>query len=298
MAALLNGMIDVNGSVCLAKAYTFNSYNSINDITGVTSYTGNTGTRVVIYKNNNQLFQVDINDEAICLNVTGQTMSNWYNNYLNSLVTTGYTGYTINGETGIEERIIHNNGDYYRIDHIENSNICTGSTTPKWAIIDPETNTLWSTSSGRNFFYYEMDNCGLRTGRMFVIQMDINPFSNTYTTTQNIKRPVSGETSPIIFTNSAVITIPATGVTFSGTINSLGNNTIISKGFCYGVFSNPTIEDLTTTSTGSITFTSPVVSGLITGNTYYVRAYAVYYNNNIGSNIQKIEYGTEKMFNI
>lgn len=296
MPALLNGMTDINGNVCLAKAYTFNAYDAINDITGVTSYTGNTGTRVVIYKNNNQLFEVDKNDESICLNITGQTMSDWYVNYLNALVTTGYTGYTMNGITNTEDRVIYNNGTYYKIEHIQNSIDCAGTTTSKWAIIDFKTKLLWEPNSGNDFFYYETDNCGVRTGKRIVVQMDINPFSETYCEIQHIKRPSIGDTLPIIITSGATLTIPPTGVTFTGNVESVGNNTIISKGFCYGVFSNPTIEDLTTTSTGTTTFTSPVVSGLITDTTYYVRAYAVYYNNDIGDNIQNIEYGTEISF--
>lgn len=296
MPTLINGMIDINGSVCLADTYTFNVYDAVNDITGVTSYTGNTGTRVVIYKNENPFFEVDRYDETICLNITGETMADWYINYLNALVTTGYTGYTANGMTNIENRVIYNTGTYYKIEHIENSITCAGIITPKWAVIDSNTKELWEPDSGNNFFYYETDNCGVRTGRRIVIEMDINPFSLSYCVMRYIERPSSGSTSPIITTTNAVLTTPPTGVTFTGNVESVGNNTIISKGFCYGVFSNPTIEDLTTTSTGTTTFTSPVVNGLITDTTYYVRAYAVYYNNDIGNSIQNIEYGTEISF--
>jgi hypothetical protein len=80
---------------------------------------------------------------------------------------------------------------------------------------------------------------------------------------------------PVVTTN-AVTDITGTSAQFNGNIGSIGDPAYTERGFVYGTMHNPTIENdtkktVTGTSTGAF-FTT--ITGLTTGTTYYVRAYA------------------------
>ena len=78
--------------------------------------------------------------------------------------------------------------------------------------------------------------------------------------------------------STSVSTITATNVTSNsaisgGTISSDGGNTIISKGVCWSITINPTINDShTNEGSGANNFTS-TISNLAPGTNYYYRAY-------------------------
>ena len=76
-----------------------------------------------------------------------------------------------------------------------------------------------------------------------------------------------------------VITTPVSGVTSysavcGGTVTATGGSAVTARGVCYGISTNPTISGThTNDGPGTGTFTSNL-TGLTSGATYYVRAYA------------------------
>jgi hypothetical protein len=91
-------------------------------------------------------------------------------------------------------------------------------------------------------------------------------------------------------TTTAATAITITGATTGGNITSDGGLTVLSRGICYGLTSNPTTANSTVVAspaagTGSF---SCNITGLLSGTTYHVRAYAV--NNAVTS------YGAEISF--
>ena len=186
---LINGMVpDENGGVCLIKRLIYNKYNSI--ISGCTCYDIikhvdeyiSLGSYVLPYKNMNPSYTIDITNESICLNL-GSIISivDWVNNYINILVTTGYTGYS--GST-IENRVIYDQitTSFYIV---KQTNNCTPDTLDSFAIIDTTMNpeAIW-VSGSTNYFYEELDSCDKYTGNSFIKMKDINPISLTYGQTQ------------------------------------------------------------------------------------------------------------------
>ena len=90
-------------------------------------------------------------------------------------------------------------------------------------------------------------------------------------------------TPPDIITNDAT-NITSTSAICSGSASSDTINTILAKGICYSLTANPSISDLTTFGgSGSGSFSS-LITGLLPGTTYFIRAYAItaydtYYGN-------------------
>jgi hypothetical protein len=79
-------------------------------------------------------------------------------------------------------------------------------------------------------------------------------------------------------------------ITLNGTIVSVGDPAYTERGFVYGLVHNPTVDDNTkkiVSGSGAGIFSSNL-TGLTTGNLYYVRAYA--------TNSQGTAYGTEISF--
>lgn len=92
-----------------------------------------------------------------------------------------------------------------------------------------------------------------------------------------------------VITTGTVSSINLTTAVSGGTISSDGGGPISAKGVCWSVSVNPTTADfITTNGSGSNDFTSNL-SGLLTGTTYYVRAYAT---NSAGTT-----YGNQVSFN-
>ncbi len=94
-------------------------------------------------------------------------------------------------------------------------------------------------------------------------------------------------TIPILSTTFITLITTTTAVS-GGTITSNGGDSIIARGVCWSITSNPTINgNHTTDGTGSGTFISNLI-GLTEGTIYHVRSYAT---NSIGTS-----YGNEIMF--
>lgn len=79
---------------------------------------------------------------------------------------------------------------------------------------------------------------------------------------------------PKVTTTTNVANVTATSATSGGNVSQNGNNQVTTRGVCWNTSPNPTINDKKTTDgSGTGSFTSNI-TGLLSGTTYYVRAYA------------------------
>lgn len=284
--ALINGMIeDENNGVCLKKNRRY--YNYIKILSGCTYYDTiteinenyNTGMYVLPYINKNPNYTGDTLNEFLI--VTGITMSAWFINYINSLVTTGYTG---NYEAELEDRIIYNEIDdeYYRIDHY--SDYCDVDISDKWGIVDYITNEIWDGTG--DYFYDILDVCDDESGERYVKTIDINEYSATYKNAIIYDKELT-ETLPIITTNSINV-LSSYSLNISGNIISNGGFNIKRSGFCYSRNRTPDINDVIILSNNWIIGTyDKTIINLSEDRYYYIRAFA---ENAIG-----VSYGETKI---
>jgi uncharacterized protein (TIGR02145 family) len=102
----------------------------------------------------------------------------------------------------------------------------------------------------------------------------------TFTTSQALSLPT--------VTTTAATTVTSTGASMGGNVTADGNATVTERGVVYATTQTPTTSNIKVTiGTGSGVFTSNV-TGLISGTTYYVRAYAI--------NSQGTSYGSQEHF--
>ena len=94
---------------------------------------------------------------------------------------------------------------------------------------------------------------------------------------ENISNTVTAQITPILTADiitSAVSAITSNSATSGGSITSDGGSAITARGVCWSTSQNPTIADnKTSNGTGAGSFTSSL-TGLTSGATYYIRAYA------------------------
>lgn len=76
-------------------------------------------------------------------------------------------------------------------------------------------------------------------------------------------------------TTSAVSGLACRDVTFGGTVTSNGSGAITERGFVYSTSANPTISNTKIVVAGTTGSFSSALSGLTSGTTYNVRAYAI-----------------------
>jgi uncharacterized protein (TIGR02145 family) len=92
---------------------------------------------------------------------------------------------------------------------------------------------------------------------------------------------------PMVATNT-ITSITTNSATCGGNVTSNGASSVIARGVCWSTLQNPTVsESHTTNGSGTGSFTSNI-TGLTTGTTYYVRAYAT---NSAGTS-----YGEQRSF--
>jgi hypothetical protein len=92
-----------------------------------------------------------------------------------------------------------------------------------------------------------------------------------------------------VISTSAITAITSTSATSGGNITSDNGSAVTARGICWSTTENPTISNSKTTDgSGTGSFTSSL-TGLSTGTTYYVRAYAT---NGAGTS-----YGNQEVFN-
>lgn len=272
---MINGMSgDTNGGVCLIKEYDYFTYTqdtsgcTCSNITGYTTSYIPMGTYILPYKNTNNNYSINTLDTSLSIVVS--SITGFAETYINDLVTTGYTSYD---NSGFENRIIYDStlDQYFYFENDINSTNCILNTTPMWAIIDTVTNGIWLSGGTTNYWYNEMDNCGNNTGNEIVYSMDINPNSATYKQTASIYK--CSVSIPIVTIYSI------TGTTFNSAIINFeiinSGNTISSTGILYGTDQNI----LNWLNVSGVT-NNIEITGLTSGTTYYVKAYAI---NEIGT---------------
>lgn len=275
MSLTYNMSGDTQGGVCLRKRLDYYAYTSYPTgstcyivISGITEYLF-LGTYVLPYKNTNQYYSINVTDESIYLTLSGTSINDWTDNYINSLVTTGYVGY--NGATAETRNIWEQSTDTYYLMNQYISESCSGDTVSRWAIVDYLTEEIWLSGS-TDYFYEQTDNCNIETGIRLVKIKDINPSSLTHNQTQEITK-CQTETAPIMSTG-VTTSITSASAILHATIMSDGGYNIIEKGFCYGRNNLPSVNDNKVISTSIGNSYSKNISGLIPGKKYYVRAYA------------------------
>lgn len=89
-------------------------------------------------------------------------------------------------------------------------------------------------------------------------------------------------------TTTAANSISFTSASCGGTVVSIGNSPVTSRGICYSTFANPTIANSTVTSGSGLGPFQANLSGLTSGTVYYIRAFA--------TNASGTAYGNEISF--
>lgn len=185
--SLINNMTgNTDGSVCVKYEYNYSTYEKelsgcicVETLTtGITEYLV-TGENIKLLENTNLNFQIDTDDATLCLKITGETITSWFESYVNSIASqTGYTSNISTQET--ENRVIYStvSSKYYRVQHETNTSTCEIDTLPRYAILIPNTNEIWDSSQG-DYFYDQLNQCGLATGVQFIDTRDININSQT-----------------------------------------------------------------------------------------------------------------------
>lgn len=288
---LINDMqVDVNGGIQIKEYYSYYTYskNYIGELCSdildyISGYTV-TNLYVIPYKNQNENFNINIYNEenVLILELSGTTINNWVTEYINSLATTGYTGYD---SSEIEDRVIFDKtgNTFYKIEHIETGNT---DSTPMWVIYNTLTEDYWHPSDN-DYFYEEKDECGNTIGKEIVALIDANKFSDTYSQIKYIDRCPYENIKPSVET-LVVTSITSTGATLNAEITDSGSSSIIERGFCYSILSNPDINDMKIINEYIPYTYNNEITNLITGKDYYVRAYAI--------NSHGISYGNEITF--
>jgi hypothetical protein len=91
-------------------------------------------------------------------------------------------------------------------------------------------------------------------------------------------------------TTTAVTGLTTTGATLGGNVTNDGNAAVTERGVCYSTTQNPTITNTKVTNGAGVGSFISIISGLTSGTTYFVRAYAI--------NSQGTAYGIQETFTV
>ena len=272
-SALLGGNITSDGGnaiisrgVCYSSTTTnptlANNSVSIGSGTGsfsslITGLTASTTYYVVAYATNNQ----GITTYGTPINfVTGVVVGSLPSVSTSAANTISSTGATLNGNvTGDGGATVTGRGFCYSSNNtnptLANSNVYVGSGTGSFS-------TSISGLSANTTYY--------------VTAFATNSAGTSYGT------PISFTTTSLgaIITTSPATSITSNSAVLGGSITSDGGNIIISSGVCYSSTNNsPTLANTSIVISSGVSTYSALISGLISGTTYYVVAYAT---NNLG----------------
>jgi subtilisin family serine protease len=112
--------------------------------------------------------------------------------------------------------------------------------------------------------------------------------TNTVGTSYGNDLSFTTSTTPPSVTTATISSVTSTGASSGGNVTSDGGASVTARGVCWSTSANPTVSNSKTTNgTGTGTFTS-TITGLISGSSYHVRAYA--------TNIVGTSYGNDLSF--
>lgn len=129
------------------------------------------------------------------------------------------------------------------------------------------TNNPFIVGDNMEYIGYAYINGTLQESNSIINQAD--GMSQTFT----LHFSTSQTTLPTVATNNVSI-ITSTTATCGGNVSSDGGSTVIARGVCWSTSSNPTISNNHTSDGYGIGTFISTISGLSSGTTYYVRAYA------------------------
>ena len=146
-----------------------------------------------------------------------------------------------------------------------------------WSTVENPTIANPKTTDGTGTGSFTSTATGLTSGLIYYFRAyATNSVGTAY---GNQVTATTTSTIPVL-TSTATSAILATSATSGGIISSEGGPAVTARGVCWSTVENPTITDSKTSDgIGTGSFTSSI-TGLISGTTYYIRAYAT---NSVGT---------------
>lgn len=149
----------------------------------------------------------------------------------------------------------------------------TGASTSTLSGLSSSTRMYYLLYAGSNGAYIN------NTSAQSIATAFLNQVSATVSASTSCPSPsrvavtVTVSAAPTI-TTAAITDLAATTATAGGNISSDGGSTITARGVCWSTSANPTTSNNKTTEAGTTGSFNSTLTGLTTGTTYYLRAYA------------------------
>jgi hypothetical protein len=165
-------------------------------------------------------------------------------------------------------------------------NVSIGATDPLTGLaVNPITahGVCWSTSAlptiansltvdgtGSGLFYSNIT--GLTSGTLYHLRAYATNGSGTAYGSELTFTP-TGPALPTVTTTAVTSPTATSGIT-GGNVTNIGSSSVTARGVCWSINPNPTVTDSKTTNSSGPGIFASTVTGLISGTTYYIRAYA------------------------
>ncbi len=140
-------------------------------------------------------------------------------------------------------------------------------------------------SDGTGSASYTSDITGLNPGTTYYVRAYV---SNNVGTSYGQQLTFTTLAGPPVVSTDAVSELTATTATAGGVVSADGGATVTERGVCWSTSQNPTTDNSKLAIGSGVGNFSDEITGLISGHTYYLRAYAI---NNTGTS-----YGNQVVF--